>query len=280
MSTTTRTTHPTHPTPAHDAGAGTARRTTSAGRMAALARAEVTLLIRNRTALFTALGMPPVMIVSARTTLDRAGIPAETGLSTAEVLLTGGIVTVLALVVYTTLVAAYVSRREELVLKRLRTGEVRDPEILGATALPAVVIALLQILLLVALGTALWDGQLPERPDLMLAGVALGTVMTAALAAATAAVTRTVESAQVTALPLLVVAFAGSGIAVPLEVFPSGVADVLRVLPLAPIVDLVRGGWVGGLDSAGTLRALGTALAWTVVSVLAVRRWFRWEPRG
>ncbi|MEV1011895.1 ABC transporter permease [Streptomyces sp. NPDC049881] len=255
-------------------------RTTTASRMAALARAEVTLLLRNRTALFTALVMPPLMIAVTKPTLDRAGAPAETGLSSAELLLTGGVVMVLALVVYTTLVAAYVSRREELVLKRLRTGEVRDPEILGATALPAAVIALAQIALLVVLGAALWGGRLPERPDLMLAGVALGTVMTAALAAATAAVTRTVESAQVTALPLLLVALLGSGVTVPLDVFPDGAADVLRLLPLTPVTDLVRGGWIGGLDAQETLRALGTAAAWTVLSVLAVRRWFRWEPRG
>jgi ABC-2 type transport system permease protein len=254
--------------------------TTTAGRMSALGRAEVTLLVRNRTALFTALAMPPLMIVSMKSSLDRLDATEETGLSTGELLLTGGVAMVLALVVYTTLVAAYVSRREELVLKRLRTGEVRDAEILGATALPAVAIALAQIVLLVAGGAATGDGGLPERPDLMLAGVALGTVMMAALAAATASITRTVESAQVTALPMLLIAFVGSGLTVPLEVFPDGVAAVLRLLPLTPVVDLVRGGWVGGLAAAEALRALGTALAWTVVSVVAVRRWFRWEPRS
>jgi ABC-2 type transport system permease protein len=273
MSTTTHTTQ-TY------GAAAKARRTTAVGRMSALARAEVTLLVRNRTALFTALAMPPVMIGSMKGSLDRVDATAETGLSAGELLLTGGVAMVLTLVVYTTLVSAYVSRREELVLKRLRTGEVRDAEILGATALPAAVIALLQIALLVVLGTATWGGRLPERPDLMLAGVALGTVMMAALAAATAAVTRTVESAQVTALPLLMIGFVGSGVAVPLEVFPDGLAEVLRVLPLTPVVDLVRGGWVGGLAAAEALRALGTALAWTVVSVYVVRRWFRWEPRS
>jgi ABC-2 type transport system permease protein len=256
------------------------RRTTAAGRTAALARAEVTLLARNRTALFTALVMPPVTIGSMKSSLDRSDAPAKTGLGTGELLLTGGIVMVLTLVVYTTLVAAYVSRREELVLKRLRTGEVRDAEILGATALPAVVIALVQIVLLVVLGAALWSVRLPQRPDLMLAGVALGTALAAALAAATAAATRTVESAQVTALPLILVAFVGSGVGVPLEVFPDGLAEVLRLLPLTPVVDLVRGGWVGGLGAAEALRALGTALAWTVLSVVIVRRRFRWEPRG
>ncbi|MBP0460353.1 ABC transporter permease [Streptomyces montanisoli] len=256
------------------------RSTTAVSRTAALARAEVTLLVRNRTALFTALALPPAMIGVAKTSLDRSGATAKTGLSQGELLLTGGVVMVLTLVVYTTLVAAYVSRREELVLKRLRTGEVRDAEILGATAVPAAAIAVVQIALLVALGAALWGGRLPQRPGLMLAGVVLGTVMTAALAAATAAVTRTVESAQVTALPLILVALVGSGVAVPLEVFPDGVAQVLRALPLTPVADLVRGGWVGGMGAGEALRALGTALAWTVLSVFAVRRWFRWEPRG
>jgi ABC-2 type transport system permease protein len=44
-------------------------------------------------------------------------------------------------VVFYNVVIALVARREELVLKRLRTGEVRDAEILAGTAAPAVALA-------------------------------------------------------------------------------------------------------------------------------------------
>jgi len=47
--------------------------------------------------------------------------------------------------VYCNLVTALVARREQLVLKRLRTGESTDPEILTGTAAPAIAIAWAQI---------------------------------------------------------------------------------------------------------------------------------------
>ncbi|CAM5368949.1 Transport permease protein OS=Streptomyces tendae OX=1932 GN=GUR47_21955 PE=3 SV=1 [Streptomyces tendae] len=55
--------------------------------------------------------------------------------------------------VYSALVGVFVVRREELVLKRLRTGELRDVEILSGSALPAVLSGLVQSLLL-AVGCA------------------------------------------------------------------------------------------------------------------------------
>jgi ABC-2 type transport system permease protein len=47
--------------------------------------------------------------------------------------------------VYYNLVTALVARREQLVLKRLRTGESTDPEILAGTAAPAIAIAWAEI---------------------------------------------------------------------------------------------------------------------------------------
>lgn len=247
-------------------------------RIAALGRAELTLLTRNRTALFTALLLPVGMVWAMRSAMDGVDL-SESGLGSHEAVMTSGPVMVLILVVYTNLIAAYVARREELVLKRLRTGEVRDAEILSGTAVPSAVLALGQCVLLVVAAAALLDLRAPRRPDLLVVGLLLGTVALAALAAATAALTRTVESAQITALPLMMVSFVASGMFVPLQLLPDPLAAVCRLLPVTPVVDLVRAGWLGGATGPEVLRALALAVAWTVVSVFAVRRWFRWEPR-
>uniref|UniRef100_UPI000A62E952 ABC transporter permease n=1 Tax=Streptomyces sp. NRRL B-24085 TaxID=1709476 RepID=UPI000A62E952 len=116
-------------------------------------------------------------------------------------------------------------------------------------------------------------------PHLAALGLLLGLVMCAALAAVTAAVTRTVESAQVTTLPFVMISMVLSGVAVPLELLPGTFASVCELLPLSPVITLVRGGWAGTLSAYEALGALGTALAWTVLAVFAVQRWFRWEPR-
>lgn len=257
---------------------GDAPATNPLRRMYALARAEVTLLLRNRSALFVALLLPVFMVVTFRSSADQLDL-AETGLTANEVVMTGGIVMVLLLVVYLNLVPTYVARREERVLKRLRTGELTDHEILTGSALPAVLLALAQCVMLVVAGAVLLDLSAPARPDLLLVGVLLGSAILALLAALTAAYTKTVESAQVTGMPLLLVSMFGSGVFVPLDIFPDNVAEGLRFLPATPVADLVRGGWLGGMDGAEQLQALGLAVAWTVLAFELVRRQFRWDPR-
>ncbi|MEE1754166.1 ABC transporter permease [Streptomyces sp. SP18CS02] len=252
--------------------------TTATERLGALGRAELTLLVRNRTTMFVALLMPVMMVGAMKASLDQVDLGGS-GMNVVEAAMSGGIVMVLILVVYLNLVAVYVARREELVLKRLRTGEASDPEILSGAALPSAVIALAQCAVLVVAGTAFLDMGGPERPGLLVAGVLLGTVLLTLLAAATAALTRSVESAQVTTMPLFMVSAIGSGLFVPLDVLPERIATVLELLPVSGVMTLVRAGWLGGGDTGELVGAALTVLAWTVISVFAVRRWFRWEPR-
>lgn len=252
--------------------------TTPVGRMTSLARAELTLLGRSRGTLVAALFVPLVVPVSVRSAIEDMDLE-EAGLNVGTVLLPAAVGVSLLFAVYGVLVGAFVARREELVLKRLRTGELRDGEILTGAVLPAVTIGLVQSLLLVAGCTALLDLAAPKAPHLAVVGLLLGLVMCAALAAVTASFTRTVESAQVTSLPLVMVSLVASGITVPLEIMPDRVASVLELLPLSPVITLVRGGWTGDLSAYEALGAVLTALAWVALGVFAVRRWFRWEPR-
>ena len=80
-------------------------------------------------------------------------------------------------------------------------------------------------------------------------------------------------------MPMLILSLVGSGLSVPLEVMPDRLAAICELLPLTPVLTLVRGGWTGDLTTGDTLRALVIAVAWTTAGVFAVRRWFRWDPR-
>ncbi|MFG2635606.1 ABC transporter permease [Streptomyces sp. NPDC048362] len=252
---------------------------TDAGRrLRALARAELTLLLRNRGTVFTALAVPLALPFTIRPALDQLDLRKE-GLSVGTVLLTAAIGFSFLFAVYTSLVSAYVARREELVLKRLRTGELSDTEILLGTALPATAIGLAQSVVLSLGCAALLHTGAPKAPYLLLPGVLAGLAVCAALAALTASFTRTTESAQVTAVPLVFVSMVGSGITVPTEVMPHRLASVCELLPLSPAIRLVRAGWSGQSSAYEILGALATALVWTLLAVFAVRRWFWWEPR-
>lgn len=253
-------------------------RTGPAARMAALGRAELALLLRSKASLVTALVLPATMAFSMRglvKSLDLGG----TGLSVATVLVPGTLAMALFFSVYTNLVGVYVTRRESLVLKRLRTGEVRDWEILAGGALPAALLALVQCVLLAVGLTAVLDAPVPEAPHLVVLGLLIGLVLLVVGAALTAAFTRTAESAQLTFLPFMMVSMAGSGLFLPREVLPGVAADISAWLPFSPVMDLLQGGWTGELGAADQIRLVFIALAWTGVTALAVRQWFRWGPR-
>ncbi|MET8209429.1 ABC transporter permease [Streptomyces sp. NPDC005373] len=252
--------------------------TTAAGRMRALARAELTLIGRSKGTLFTAVFVPLVLPFSVRSSIDSMDLKG-TGLTVGSVLLPSAIGFSLLFAVYSALVGVYAARREELVLKRLRTGELRDGEILAGAAVPSVAIGIAQSLVLVAACTAFLDVGAPQAPYYAVLGLLLGLVMWPALATVTASFSRSVESAQVAAMPLLLLSMLGSGTVVPLQVMPDRLASVCELLPLTPVITLVRGGWTGDLSAHGALGAVATAVAWTVLAVFAVRRWFRWEPR-
>jgi len=235
------------------AGAAGLRRIRSVG------GAELLLFIRNRTAMFNALVLPVGFAVAIWSADIDGG-----ALSTNAFLLTGLCAVVLLIAGYYNLVTTYVARREDLVLKRLRVGELTDAVILAGTAGPSVAVALGQIVL-------------------------AGTVVFVLLAAASAIFTRTVETAQVTTLPILLVCLVGSSVMVPVSELPDTVAAVARLLPLSPVVELMRLGWLGTAGSstpAGFVGVFGLAaapaailLGWVIIGVAAVRRWFRWEPR-
>ncbi|GGN02360.1 ABC transporter permease [Streptomyces fuscichromogenes] len=247
-------------------------------RLGALARAELLLLGRNRSAVLIALLVPLSLPITVRPAFGQLDLKGK-GLNTGTLMLTAAIGFSFLFAVYTSLVSAYVARREELVLKRLRTGELADAEILAGTALPAVCLGLAQALVLTVGCAVLLHAGVPAAPYLTVLGLLTGLLISAALAALTSAFTRTTESAQVTALPVVFVSMLGSGIAVPADALPDRVARAGELLPLSPAVRLVRAGWTGELSTAQALTTTLTALAWTAVAVFAVRRWFRWEPR-
>ncbi|MBV1935677.1 ABC transporter permease [Streptomyces sp. BV286] len=251
---------------------------TAARRMTALARAELTLLARSKATFFAALFVPLIMPFSLRGVVEDMDLQ-EAGLSVGSVILPSAIGFSLLFAVYSSLVSVYAARREELVLKRLRTGELRDAEILAGAALPSVLIGLVQCVVLTVACAALLDLGAPEAPHLAVLGLLLGLAMWPAIAAVVASFSRSLEGAQVAAMPLLLVSMMGSGTFIPFELMPDRLAAVCELLPLSPVITLLRGGWTGDLGAYDALGAIATAVAWLVLSVFAVRRWFRWEPR-
>ena len=106
------------------------------------------------------------------------------------------------------MLSQFVSRRDELVLKRMRTGEVRDAELIVSIALPGVVSALLVGRASPSRSSPLLDQPLPVNPVLYAAAAVLTVIMFTAFAYWTAAWTRSAEAAQLTSMPIIILASA------------------------------------------------------------------------
>ena len=110
--------------------------------------------------------------------------------------------------VYYNVLSQFVSRRDELVLKRMRTGETRDAELLVSIALPGAMSALVLTAVAIPIAAAL-DQPLPVNPVLYAALAVLAATMFTAFAYWTAAWTRNAEAAQLTSLPIIILASLG-----------------------------------------------------------------------
>jgi len=265
--------------------------TGSLRRISALVRAETTLLLRNRTALFNGVLLAPAMVAFLHFSgAFEVFVGDDAGASIIGAFaLTSLVCFALMFVVYYNLASAYVARREELVLKRLRTGQCSDAEILAGAATPAVVTMLGQ-LVLGGVAIALWIGlDAPANVLLLLVAVLGGTFVFAALAAASTAFTRTLESAQLSTLPIMALALLLSGTALPLTMLPERVQTLAELTPLHPVAELLTIGLTGlgpdgvavGFGETFSLAAepLAVLAAWCVLGAWLATRYMRWEPR-
>lgn len=246
-------------------------------RVRGLALINIRLLLRNRLATFYAFAVP---LLPLALLLSEGPDDPHTGLATVATVLTMA----LLFPVYYNLLSVVVTRRDELVLKRLRTGEARDGEILLSLALPGVGIAVL-ICLVAMVVTPLLGFAAPANPAVMLLGMLVACCAFVALALWTAAWTRNAEAAQLTSAPVLVLTMAGL-----FRLFlPDSARDWVVVLPGAAVEEVVQAAWFGLADDGSRLSLLETCTAagpglavlvgWAVLGVWLALRSMRWEPR-
>lgn len=256
------------------------------GRVIALARLELTMLIRNKTALFNALALGPLMVlfissITLSTATDRS--------ATVAALVGSLVVFALVFAAYYNLCTTAVARREELMLKRLTTGELSRAEVLIAMAVPAFAVILAQVVLGGVAIVVLVGAPAMVNPVLPVIGLLLGFVALAVLGYATATITRTVEAAQITTLLPLSVLILLSGSTFPFAMMPEPMRVVAELTPLGAAFELMTLGLSGTAadgsvhDLAGSFGAalMPTAVlaVWVVAGAYLVQRVMPWEPR-
>jgi ABC-2 type transport system permease protein len=255
----------------------------------ALARAEYLQFRRNKTLMFMGVAFP-VMVPLVFYFIGRGSEGGATASVAAGALDTYAMYA-LVFVLFYPMLSMVTTRRGEGVLKRLRTGEATDRQILMAPAVPGLGLIAVSATVVgaVVYGTG---APAPVNPLAFLIALAAGAPLFALLALATSAVTKNAEAAQITALPVMMVAIVG--LSTSREPMPDAVADVANLTPYAAISDLVHLGAEGKVvgvddsvaasDLAGTFAEMGRPLAtlavWTVIAAAVAYQGFRWDERG
>ncbi|AWD24736.1 ABC transporter permease [Micrococcus luteus] len=234
--------------------------------MFAIARSEMTQLVRNRlvaaSSLFIPLAFSAVLIFNRE---NFGGTPVTAALI---------LVTVTAMGTYITATTTLASRRQNLFLKRLRSTSAKDASILSGLVLPIALVNLVQAGVIVAILSVV--GTPPVGVVAVVAAVVVLELMFVGAAIATAGLTNSPDHAQVTTLPLFVVALGAS-----MWVGLTGteeLAGVKRLLPGGAVTELIIEGWSGmALHEAVSL--LLPSLAFVVAAFAMAKSTFRWEPR-
>jgi ABC-2 type transport system permease protein len=241
-------------------------------------------LARTRRAVIFTIVFPPLLLVlfnsifvGGADTVKVAGVDVE-----AHAYFTGGILAYSILLAgFTQLAITLVTDREDGRLKRYRGTPVPSWTFIVATVLRAVTLvgvmsAVLLLIARFAYGVSISGAGITE----VILFMVLGTATMCSLGMAVTSIASDVDTAG-GMLPViaLVVSFI-SGIFVPVDLLPTWLADVGRVLPLYHLVEGLQTAIGAGGQSVPVASNVLVLCAWTLAGIVVATRRFRWEPQA
>jgi len=201
------------------------------------------------------------------------------GVPAAEALLAGLIGYGCANTAFAGLAIQLVLRRENGILKRLRSTPLPPPTYVAALLVSTLIIFGLQTVALFLMGRALYGTPFPPDVASLTAAVVIGAAVFAALGTATASVIRSAEgSSAVVNFILLPMAFL-SGAFGPTLHYPAFLRAIGDVLPLKYFIDLIDAVYLHGHGVWTRPQDLAVLAAWGAGGLVFTIFKFHWEPR-
>jgi len=170
-----------------------------------------------------------------------------------------------------------VADREKLILKRLGATPLRRWQLVGSNVIVRLLIALVQTVIIVGVGTALFGLETTGRWLGVGFLVVLGSLTFISLGYVIASFAPSEESAngitQVVQLPMLFL----SGIFFPIATMGDFLQTIARLLPLTYLGDALRQVMVDGVPFAPLYVCVLVLVAWLVGCFVVAARFFRWQ---
>jgi ABC-2 type transport system permease protein len=231
-------------------------------------RFERKLFWRNPSAAFFNFLLPLLLLVLIATAF--AGDDSEL-----EVLIPGVAGMGVLATTFTSLAFNLTLLRDEGVLKRIRGTPMPAGAYLAGLVGSATLNALLQVILVVAIGNLLYGVDWPQDPLLLAGFTLLGVVCFASLGVAFSHLIPNEEAApaytNAVFLPLIFI----SGVFYSADDLPETLKAIAEALPLKHLIDGLSEAIVGGGGDVGT--AAVVVAAWTAAALFLAIRFFRWE---
>jgi ABC-2 type transport system permease protein len=172
-----------------------------------------------------------------------------------------------------------VVRRENGILKRLRSTPLPPATYVVALLVSTLAVFALQTVALLLLGRAFYGTPFPPDWGSFVAIIVIGAAAFAALGTATASAIRSAEgSSAVVNFILLPMAFL-TGSFGPVHKYPAVLRAIGDVLPLKYFVKLVNAVYLHGHAVWSQPEALAVLAAWGIAGLIFTIFKFRWEPR-
>ncbi len=170
-----------------------------------------------------------------------------------------------------------VADREKLILKRLAATPLRRWQLVGSNVLMRLLIALVQSVIIVGVGSMLFGVEITGSIALTVVFVILGAVAFLALGYVVASFAKTEDSANgmtsVIQFPMMFL----SGTFFPIDSMPDFLQGIARIIPLTYLSDALRQVMVGGAAFAPLYVCAAVLLGWLVVCFGIASVKFRWQ---
>jgi ABC-2 type transport system permease protein len=238
-------------------------------------RSEQLVFWRSREAAFFIFLFPLLLFVLLGSVYSGKiyGVPAP------EALLAGLVGYGCANTAFAGLAIQLVIRRENGILKRLRSTPLPPATYVVSLLISTLIVFVLQTLALFLIGRAFYGTPFPSDVGSFVAALVIGAAVFAALGTATASVIRSAEgSSAVVNFILLPMAFL-TGSFGPTRHYPAFLRAIGDVLPLKYFIKLVNSVYLHGHGFWTQPGALAVLAAWGVAGLVFTAFKFRWEPR-
>ena len=170
-----------------------------------------------------------------------------------------------------------VADREKLILKRLQATPLRRWQLVGSNVLMRLIIAVVQTVIIIGVGSAAYGVQISGNWLLIGALVLLGSTTFIALGYVIASFAPTEEAANgmtsVIQFPMMFL----SGTFFPIDAMPDALRTVARVMPLTYLGDGLRQVMVEGTPFSPLWVCFAVLGLWLVICFGIAARFFRWQ---